>query len=228
MNRLEITVRRFDMNHSKLQTTNILGITLIATILECGPHWVGNEFIDSYFIQFDNGETMTISTDRVGKDFLPLTDNSTPIVSAVSSHSFVLADLFDVESLEQDVPKHVIENDPAFDYVTCPCCDGEKWVEVEGNVWTKALFSDPRRAYAYRHLNYSSKPCGRCGASGEVLEPSTPPLPQHDDYGEHTLTVDKLIARVEYLLAQRRAGRETTIKNHRAISLQSEPLQLAA
>jgi hypothetical protein len=86
---------------------------------------------------------------------------------------FVLADLFDVESLEQDVPEHVIENDPTFEWTTCPCCEGAKWLEVEGNVWTKALFSDPRRAYAHRHLNHSYKVCGRCSGVGEVLDSPT-------------------------------------------------------
>ena len=71
-------------------------------------------------------------------------------------HSFVLASLFDdVESMSLDIPDHVYENDPLIEWVTCPCCDGEKWLEVQGNGWTRALFSDPRQAYAYRSLNYS-------------------------------------------------------------------------
>jgi hypothetical protein len=88
-------------------------------------------------------------------------------------HSFVLASLFDVESLEQEVPEHVYENDPLLEWVTCPCCEGEKWLEVEGNIWTKALFSDHRRAYAHRHLNHSYKVCGRCSGVGEVLDDLT-------------------------------------------------------
>jgi hypothetical protein len=89
-------------------------------------------------------------------------------------HSFVLASLFDVEAMSNDIPDHVLESDPSLEWVTCPCCDGEKWLEVEGNIWTKALFSDPRRAYAHRHLNHSYKVCGRCSGSGEVLDLATP------------------------------------------------------
>jgi hypothetical protein len=95
--------------------------------------------------------------------------------------SFVLADLFDVVSLEQDIPEHVIENDPMLEWVTCPCCDGEKWLEVEGNVWVKALFSDPRRAYAHRHLNHSYKVCGRCSGVGEVLDSPTYEINELDE-----------------------------------------------
>jgi hypothetical protein len=115
-------------------------------------------------------------------------------------HSFVLASLFDVESMSLEIPDHVLEQDPLLEWVCCPTCDGEKWLEVEGNVWTKALFSDPRRAYAHRHLNHSYKVCGRCCGVGEVLDdlatPSQPAKP----------SVDVLIARVEHLLAARRAS----------------------
>ena len=90
-------------------------------------------------------------------------------------HSFVLASLFDVEVMSNDIPEHIYESDPSLEWVTCPCCDGEKWLEVEGNVWTKALFSDPRRAYAHRHLNHSYKVCGRCSGVGEVLDDLTVP-----------------------------------------------------
>jgi hypothetical protein len=96
------------------------------------------------------------------------------IVMNCIPHSFVLASLFDVEAMSNDIPDHVYESDPSLEWVTCPCCDGEKWLEVEGNVWTKALFSDPRRAYAHRHLNHSYKVCGRCGGVGEVLDLATP------------------------------------------------------
>ncbi len=87
-------------------------------------------------------------------------------------HSFVLASLFDdVESMTLDIPDQVYESDPSLEWVTCPCCDGEKWLEVEGNGWTRALFSDPRKAYVYGALNHSYIPCTRCNAGGEVLEP---------------------------------------------------------
>jgi hypothetical protein len=158
------------MNSTKLQTKNILGATLVATILETGPHWTGNEFIECHLIQFENGSTMNIATDRVGKDFLPLTDDSTPTKGAVSSHSWVLASLFNVESMSNDIPEHVYENDPTLEWVTCPCCDGERWLDTGHNPWTTALFSDSRRAYAHRHLNHSYKVCGRCNGVGEVLD----------------------------------------------------------
>lgn len=90
--------------------------------------------------------------------------------------SFVLADLFDVASLERDVPEHVIENDPAFEWTVCPCCDGQRFVEVERNGWVSALFSDARRAFVHRHLNSSYKICGRCSGVGEVLDDLATPL----------------------------------------------------
>jgi hypothetical protein len=94
-------------------------------------------------------------------------------------HSFVLASLFDVEAMSLDIPDHIYESDPSLEWVTCPCCDGEKWLEVEGNIWTKVLFSDSRRAYAHRHLNHSYKVCGRCSGVGEVLDDLTTFTPQH-------------------------------------------------
>ena len=123
--------------------------------------------------------------------------------------SFVLADLFDVEAMTLDIPEHVLESDPSLEWVTCPSCDGKKWLEVEGNIWTKALFADPRMAYAHRDLNSSYKVCGRCSGVGEVLEPLTTHHTQRPDAGvgskhpqtPETSTVDKLIAKVEYLLA---------------------------
>lgn len=95
--------------------------------------------------------------------------------------SFVLADLFDVESLSM-APDDVIENDPAFDYVCCPVCDGAKFVEVARNGWVSALFSHPARAYAHRHLNSSFKMCGRCSGVGEVLDDLT----SHSEFIENT------------------------------------------
>jgi hypothetical protein len=89
-------------------------------------------------------------------------------------HSFVLASLFDCEAMCNDIPEHVYESDPSLEWVTCPCCEGEKWLEVEGNVWVSALFSDTRRAYAHRYLNSSYKVCGRCSGVGEVLDLAIP------------------------------------------------------
>jgi hypothetical protein len=55
-------------------------------------------------------------------------------------HSFVLADLFEVESMTLDIPDHVYEDDPLLEWVVCPCCEGEKWLEVEGNGWLYPLW----------------------------------------------------------------------------------------
>jgi hypothetical protein len=107
-------------------------------------------------------------------------------------HSFVLASLFDIEAMSLEVPEHVYESDPSLEWVTCPCCEGEKWLEVEGNIWTKALYEDHRRAYAHRHLNSSYKVCGRCSGVGEVLDDLT----NMDD-----LVADVLMQPVCYLLA---------------------------
>jgi hypothetical protein len=95
----------------------------------------------------------------------------------------VLASLFDVEAMCNEIPDHIYESDPSLEWVTCPCCDGEKWLEVEGSVWTKALFSDPRRAYAHRALNHSYKVCGRCCGVGEVLDDLTSSDAGHDGMG---------------------------------------------
>jgi hypothetical protein len=46
-------------------------------------------------------------------------DNSLP-------HSFVLASLFDVESMTLEIPDHMLESDPSLEWVTCPCREGEK------------------------------------------------------------------------------------------------------
>jgi hypothetical protein len=149
-------------------------------------------------------------------------------------HTFVLASLFDVEAMSNDIPDHVYESDPSLEWVTCPCCDGEKWLEVEGNVWTKALFADPRLAYAHRHLNSSYKVCGRCSGTGEVLDDlttsshleklgqeKTPQTPE-------TPTVDVLIAKVESLLAERRAAIKTAAKDPRSTPVNAPVLAVAA
>ncbi len=133
-------------------------------------------------------------------------------------HSFVLADHFDVVSLEQTVPDDVYEADPLLEWVCCPTCQGEKWLETNGNAWIKGL-EDPRLALVYGHLNKAYKPCLRCNGVGEVLDSpsnekyevyeSCPCKPTAKVTAKHpqtpeTPTVDKLIARVEYLLAVRR------------------------
>lgn len=88
-------------------------------------------------------------------------------------HSFVLSSLFDVEAMSLEIPEHVLESDPSLEWVTCPCCDGEKWLETTGNGWTKALFADERYRYVYSDLGSSYKVCGRCRSSGEVLDLAT-------------------------------------------------------
>ena len=148
-------------------------------------------------------------------------------------HSFVLASLFDVEAMSNAIPDHVLESDPSLEWVTCPCCDGEKWLEVEGNIWTKALFSDPRRAYAHRHLNHSYKVCGRCCGVGEVLDLATLSQPDYFEGEEKTpetpeTPVDVLIARVESLLADHHARVKTTSQNPRSTPVNCEQWQLAA
>ncbi len=91
-------------------------------------------------------------------------------------HSFVLADLFDVESMSLDVPEHLYESDLGLEYACCPDCGGEGWLEVEGNVWTRALYEDPRMRYVYAALNYSSKRCLRCYGEGRVLSSVESPV----------------------------------------------------
>jgi hypothetical protein len=42
---------------------------------------------------------------------------------------------------------------------SCEHCDGTGWLESPGNSWITSLFVDPRRAFAYRALASSFKPC---------------------------------------------------------------------
>ena len=70
-------------------------------------------------------------------------------------HSFVLADLFDVVSLELEVPDHVLEAEPGLVWLTCPTCEGEGWLEGSPGVWTGRP---------------TAKPCCRCHHTGEVLD----------------------------------------------------------
>jgi hypothetical protein len=95
------------------------------------------------------------------------------VVSTVTpfEQAFVLADVFDVEAMSLEIPDHILESNEGLEYVCCPSCDGEKWLETQSNGWTSALFSDHRQAYAYRNLSSSYKLCGRCTGSGEILEP---------------------------------------------------------
>lgn len=70
-------------------------------------------------------------------------------------HSFVLADLFDVESMSLDVPDHILEDDPELDWTECPVCEGERWVEGSASVWT----GKP-----------TARPCPRCKGLGQILD----------------------------------------------------------
>jgi hypothetical protein len=114
------------------------------------------------------------------------------VVSTVTpfEQAFVLADVFDVEAMSLDIPDHVLESDPSLEWVTCPCCDGERFVEVERNGWVSALFSDSRRALAYRNLNSSYKMCGRCSGVGEVLD-NLPPFDEQNLFDEQPTSSNK-------------------------------------
>jgi len=83
----------------------------------------------------------------------------------MSPHSFVLADLFDVNALELTAPDHVIEADTSFEWTVCPDCDGQEWVEVECSAYAKSA-----RAWGRPDLARGYKPCLRCNQQGEVLD----------------------------------------------------------
>jgi uncharacterized protein YbaR (Trm112 family) len=120
------------------------------------------------------GETFTI-TGKDGAFFLLNggADNGGRDVLGSELCYYTRLDLSTPQAHYFDIPDHVYEDDPLLEWVCCPLCQGEKWLEVEGNHWTRVLFSDIRRAFAYRALNHSYKPCTRCGASGEVLDLAT-------------------------------------------------------
>ncbi len=82
-------------------------------------------------------------------------------VNSCLSASFVLADLFDVESMTLDIPLEVYEADVSIGFITCPDCEGEGWIEVEGSAWYN-------RAWAM-HTFTSMKPCTTCHCEGLVL-----------------------------------------------------------
>jgi hypothetical protein len=136
---------------------------------------------------------------RIALDFFApdTTDNDREVLGKFDDevkrcipHSFVLSSLFDVEAMSLEIPDHVYESDRSLEWVTCPICDGEKWLEVEGNHWTKALFADHRRAYAHRHLNSSYKVCGRCSGVGEVLDLT--PFHEQMAFNELTCSLNKV------------------------------------
>jgi hypothetical protein len=91
-------------------------------------------------------------------------DELTVVYKAVSTclpYSFVLASLFDVESLTLDVPDFAYELDPCIGFTECPDCEGQGWVEVEGSAWY-----NPSWPF---HTFSSMKRCEHCHSLGEVL-----------------------------------------------------------
>jgi len=100
--------------------------------------------------------------------------------STLVPHSFVLADLFDVEAHSLDVPDHVIEADPMFDWIVCPACNGERWVEVAGSAWEEACL-----AWGRPDLSKSIKPCLRC-LDGEVLDTSSEKF-HREEFSPHVI-----------------------------------------
>jgi hypothetical protein len=76
-------------------------------------------------------------------------------------HSFVLADLFDVAAMSYPVPDHLLEDEPELEWILCPECDGEKWVEIYGFAWQ----TPPELCKGLRR-------CPRCKGHGEVLDTS--------------------------------------------------------
>ena len=90
-------------------------------------------------------------------------------MAASLPHSFVLADLFDVASLELLVPDHVLEDEPGLELVPCSACDGQGWIECYGSAW-----GDAALAFNRPDLNFTLKPCCRCHTEGEVLDSREP------------------------------------------------------
>ena len=87
-------------------------------------------------------------------------------MAALTPHSFVLADLFDVLGMSLDVPDHVLEHERDLKWIACPCCKGERYLEIEGSAWGEAA-----RLWNRSELNVAFKLCSRCHGEGEVLEP---------------------------------------------------------
>ena len=86
-------------------------------------------------------------------------------MAASLPHSFVLADLFDVTSLELLTPDHVLEGDEELEYVSCSACDGQGWIECHGSAWGGSC-----GLWGRLDLNFTLKPCTRCHCEGEVLD----------------------------------------------------------
>ena len=90
----------------------------------------------------------------------------------MTAHSFILADLFNVQAMSLDVPEHLLESEPDLELVPCPDCDGEGWVFSEGSAW-----QDAARLFLREDLCWSLRPCPRCHGDREVLD-VLEPLPE--------------------------------------------------
>lgn len=87
------------------------------------------------------------------------------MAAPVVPHSFVLADLFDVAAMSYPVPDHVLEEEPGLEWVVCPNCDGEGWLEADSFAW-----ETPRLRALRPELCRSIRPCPRCHGHREVLD----------------------------------------------------------
>ena len=130
-----------------IQTQNQVTITEYAD-----DFWTGTERFEGFRVIYPDGMAHIISCDRVGKDYLPT--------------SWVLASLFDVESMTLEIPLEIYELDASIGFTLCPDCEGQGWIEVEGSAWYN-------RAWAL-HTFTSMKPCTTCNCEGMVLEALEP------------------------------------------------------
>ena len=95
----------------------------------------------------------------------------------VFPHSFVLADLFDVESMSLEIPDHVLENEPGLELVPCPECDGVGSIACYG----LSPYGESAAAWNRPDLNLVYKPCIRCNQFGEVLDTLPVVIDVYDD-----------------------------------------------
>ena len=91
------------------------------------------------------------------------------VASHLVPHSFVLADLFDVESMSLEIPDHVLESEPGLEWIACPECDGQGWLGCYG----LSPYGDAANAWHRPDLDLVYKPCLRCSQQGNVLDISS-------------------------------------------------------